>query len=192
MLADLASDGSYELRYYLDDELLTYKPYERVGGIYGGQSGATELSICRDFFYILKDVEPNLRHEWEVKIVTHGISSTMIKTNNAHIVIEGQRLYSDDYFDGYIEAEDILTIIPLGYLGVVPIVDDALISLIESLKEEVSDNVGLYGFTSMKLLPIAEGTGDLSPHIFFQLEPGDILTEDGDNLTTEDGDNLVL
>ena len=192
MLADLASDGSYELRYYLDDELLTYKPYERLGGIYGGQSGNTELSICRDFFYILKDVEPNLRHEWEVKIVTHGISSTMIKTNNAHIVIEGQRLYSDDYFDGYIEAEDILTIIPLGYLGVVSIVDAALISLIESKKEEVSDNVGLYNFTSMNLLPIAEGTGDLSPHIFFQLEPGDILTEDGDNLTTEDGDNLVL
>ncbi len=192
MLADLASDGSYELRYYLDDELLTYKPYERIGGIYGGQSGATELSICRDFFYILKDVEPNFRHEWEVKIVTHGISSTTIKTNNAHVVLEGQRMYGDDYFDGFIEAEDILSIIPYGYLGVVPITDSAVVKLFEAPIAIGTDNVGFYDFSSMSVLPIAEGTGDLSPHIYLTPVFGYILTEDGDNLTTENGDRLIL
>lgn len=192
MLADLASDGSYELRYYLDDELLTYKPYERVGGIYGGQSGATELSICRDFFYILKDVEPNLRHEWEVKIVTHGISSTMIKTNNAHIVIEGQRLYGDSHFDGFIEAEDIITIIPYGYLTLVSVSDSVDMSLINAAIGQASDVIGLYDFSSMTAQTIEEGTGALSPHIFFQTEYGHILTESEDYLACENGDRLIL
>ena len=46
MLSNLSLDGSYELHYYLDDELVTYIPSERIGGLYGAQSGATDFTIC--------------------------------------------------------------------------------------------------------------------------------------------------
>lgn len=192
MLADLSQNCSYEVRYYLDEELLTYTPYEQIKGIYGGQSGITELSICRDFFYILKDVEPNITHTWDVRVITHGIQNTTIDVNNAHVTLEGQRMYGEDYFDGFIEARDNLTIIPLGALGLVSVVDGATIDLRNATISTASDNIAMYSVATMQLLPITEGTGELSPHVFLQLEPGDILTEDGDSLTTEDGDTLIL
>lgn len=192
MLADLSQNCSYEVRYYLDEELLTYTPYEQIKGIYGGQSGITELSICRDFFYILKDVDPNITHTWDVRVITHGINSTTIDVNNAHVTLEGQRMYGEDYFDGFIEARDNLTIIPLGVLGLVSVVDGATIDLRNATISSASDNIAMYSVATMQLLPITEGTGELSPHVFLQLEPGDILTEDGDSLTTEDGDTLIL
>jgi hypothetical protein len=192
MIADLAQDSSYEIRYYLDNELLSYSPHEALKGIYGGQSGDTEFTITRDFFYVLKDVEPNQYHTWEVKILTHNIANTHIDVNHAHVALEGQRMYGEDYFGGFIEAQDNITVIPYGYLGVVPITDSAVVKLFEAPIAIGSDNVGFYDFSSMSVLPIAEGTGDLSPHIYLTPVFGYILTEDGDNLTTENGDRLIL
>ena len=192
MLSDLASEGSYELRYYLDDELLSYVPYERLGGIYGATSGNSEFSIARDFFYILKDVDPNVRHTWEVKMIAHGIDSVSIDANHAHVVIEGQRMYGDSYFDGFIEAEDVLTIIPYGNLALVSVSDSAEIALVNAAIGQGTDVIGMYDFTTMTVSQITEGTGSLSPHIFLQTEYGHILTESGDYLTTESGDRLIL
>lgn len=193
MLSDLALEGSYELRYYLDDELLTYKPYERLGGIQSLVQGeSTEMSITRDFFYILKDVEPNVRHTWEVKMIAHGIDSVTIDTNHAHVTIEGQRMYGEEYFDGFIEAEDVITIIPLGYLALVSISDEALVNINEATIGIATDNLILYDVQNMSVLPIEEGEGALSPHIYLQTEYGHILTESGDYLTAENGDRLIL
>lgn len=192
MLADLASDCSYELRYYLDDELLPYKPYERVGGLYGATSGDTELSICRDFFYIIKDVEPNVRHEWEVKVITHGVESTTIDVNHAHVTLEGQRMYGESYFDGFIEAEDIITVIPYGYLTLISITDTPDVQLFNAAIATASDTIDFENIPSMALMQIVEGTDELSPHVFLQLVPGYILTEDEDYLCCENGDRLIL
>ena len=193
MLSDLASEGSYEIRYYLDDELLTYKPYERLGGIQSLVQGtSTEMSITRDFFYILKDVEPNVRHTWEVKMIAHGIDSVTIDPNHAHITIEGQRMYGEEYFDGFIEAEDIITIIPIGNLSLISISDESVVEINAATMAMATDNIALYDFSTMSVISIAEGEGVLSPHIFLQTEYGHILTESGDNLTTESGDRLIL
>lgn len=192
MLADLSQDCSYEIRYYLDDALIAYKPYERIKGMQGLTTGDTEFSITRDLFYILKDVTPNIRHTWRVAIVTHGIESTVIDVNNAHVTIEGQRLYGEDYFNGYIEVRENITLIPLGYLGLVPISDAVLVSKYDLENIQLSDDIDLYDNYSIELLNIAEGTGEYSPHIYMQTVPGYILTEAGDYLTTEAGDRLIL
>ena len=116
MVADLSDDCSYELLYYLNGELVGYSPYERLGGLYGATSGDSELSITRDFFYILRGVEAGQRHNWTVKILTHGIDTTTIKVNNAHVTLEGQRLLGEDAFSGLIEVSDTM---PLCFVGAI-------------------------------------------------------------------------
>lgn len=190
MLSDLASEGSYELHYYLDGELLAYKPGERTDGIYGATSGTSEFSICRDFFYVIKDVEPGLSHTWEVKIITHGINLTTIDAGNAHVVLEGQRMYGEDYFGGVIEAEDVIIATALGYLAVLPICDTVTLELLNAVFEAATDDFELIDVNSFGLIQIREGTGELSPHIFF--EGGlNITTESGADLTTESGVDLI-
>lgn len=186
MLADLAEAGSYELHYYLDDELLPYKPYERIGGLQGAAAGETELSICKDFFYILRDVEPNIRHKWEVKILTHGISETTIGVDHAHITIEGQRLYGEDFFDGFIEAEDNLTLIPFGYLALKDITDTVNVNVgITNEAIQVTEQITMYSFSSMQIKPMTETVQIFMEGGFY------IATEDGKYLTTEDDVRMI-
>lgn len=186
MLADLAEAGSYELHYYLDDELLPYKPYERIGGLQGAAAGETELSICKDFFYILKDVEPNIRHKWEVKILTHGISETTIGVDHAHITVEGQKLYGEDFFDGFIEAEDNLTLIPFGYLALKDVTETVSIDAnIPVTSIDVTDNITMYSFSSMQIKPMTDSVQIFMEGGFY------IATEDGKYLTTEDDVRMI-
>ena len=193
MLADLAASCSYEVRYYLDEQLLAYKPYEQIGGIQGLSEGnTTEFSITRDFFYIIKDIEPSVRHTWRVAIITHGVESTTIEQDHAHVTIEGQRMYGEDYFDGHITVREDITVVPLGYLGFVSTTDNVSITMYGATVAACFDNIELQAAGGIAAMPMFEGTGALSPHIFFQLEEGYILTEAGDNLTTENGDRLIL
>ena len=186
MLADLAEAGSYELHYYLDDELLPYKPYERIGGLQGATTGETELSICKDFFYILRDIEPNIRHKWEVKILTHGISETTIGVDHAHITVEGQRLYGEDFFDGFIEAEDNITLIPFGYLALRDITDTVNVNVgISNEAIQVTDQITMYSFSSMQIKPMTETVQIFMEGGFY------IVTEDGKYLTTEDDVRMI-
>lgn len=186
MLVDLAEAGSYELHYYLDDELLPYKPYERIGGLQGASAGETELSICKDFFYILRDVEPNIRHKWEVKILTHGISETTIGVDHAHITVEGQRLYGEDFFDGFIEAEDNLTLIPFGYLVLRDITDTVNVNVgISNEAIQVTEQITMYSFSSMQIKPMTETVQIFMEGGFY------IATEDGKYLTTEDDVRMI-
>lgn len=117
MLADLSQECSYEIHYYLDDELIRYKPYERIGGMTNGDD--TEFSITRDLFYIIRNIEPNHTFTWEVRIVTHGVTQTEIDVNHIHITLEGQKLYGEDYFAGIIEVEDNLKLFDIGGMELV-------------------------------------------------------------------------
>ena len=190
MISNLSTDGSYELHYYLDNELVAYSPYERIKGIYGASSGSTEFSICRDFFYIIRDVEPGTFHTWEVKIVTHGITSTTIDVDHAHVTLEGQRLYGEDYSGGLIEAFDTIAVIPLGYLELVSISDSYDLDVLSNHGLSGSDSLELYDIASIAPLAIAEGTGASAPQI--RLKGGQYIdTEILERLTTENGARLI-
>ena len=121
MIADLSIENSYEVRYYLDNELISYIPYEQLKGIFGASSGDTEFSIARDFFYVLRNVEPNIYHTWEVNILTHGISDTSIEIEHAHITLEGQALVSEDSIGGIIEVEEEISLFDIGFMEMVEI-----------------------------------------------------------------------
>ena len=142
MIADLGDDCSYELKYYLNDELVSYSPYERIGGIQGISTGdTTETSICRDYFYILQGVEAGVRHNWKVCIVTHGIESTTIDVNHAHVTLEGQRLLGSDAFSGLIEVSDTMPMPFVGADQVTVYTETINVSLITNNSESITDTI---------------------------------------------------
>lgn len=169
MTADLAKDGSYEIRYYLDDELVDYQPSERIGTITQLTEGdLTDLRITRDFFYVVSDVEPHVRHVWKVKVLTHNISNLHIDVNHANVTLEGQKLFSQKYFDGYIDIYDYITIIPFGNLALRSITEACSASVTDPNDYHLitgSDNVALTGFGHVQTTDISEGTGVDEPSI---------------------------
>ena len=187
LIGDLALDGSYEIHYYFDEQLVPYSPYERIGGIAQLVEGdATEMSITRDFFYIVKEVEPNIRHTWQVRIIAHNIDSVTIDATHARVSLEGQRLYGDTFFDGYIEARDFIEEIEIGIMDVGDISDDGDIEMVQAVALSVTDTIGAYDITCMEVGDIT----DTTVQVF--LEGGYyIATEDGKIITTEDGKGLI-
>lgn len=190
MLSNLSLNGSYELHYYYDDELVAYIPSERIGGLYGAQSGVTDFTICRDFFYVLRDVEPSVRHKWEVKILTHNIQETMIDTNHAHVTLEGQRMYGEEFYGGFIEAQDYLTLIPIGYLSLVNITDNVSLSVTdenELVHPVAADDISLLDIGKLSLMSFTDSALIVMESIFpWAWEDGNIIaTEDNNSWATE-------
>lgn len=204
MLRNLGENGSYELRYYLDNELVSYKPYESLAAISASVdipteveeeyetidvdiAEPTEFSITRDFFYILKNVPPNQRHTWEVRIITHGIEETTIGVENAHIVIEGQRLYGEEYFDGLLEIREDIGKISLVGMGVVDnISEDVDFDFTEVPYGIASDNIRVY---EIDTLGIKEYTDRMQ--MFIESLKLKRMTEDGYQRITEDGGRRI-
>ena len=209
MLRDLSLQGSYEIRYYLDGERVNYSPYESLsplvittdipdpeesgGGTQSIQADIepVESTITRDFFYVLRDVAPGIRHSWEVKIITHGIEQTTIDVNHAHITLEGQRLYGEDYFDGYIEAADNLIAEPIGGLGLVSMSegtgeDAPKIEFQNLIIAQANDNVKLENIGGLGLISMSDAATILLEYVALATENGeDFLTEDNQILTVQ-------
>lgn len=164
MTGDPDSSNSYEIKYYLNGELVPYSPEESLGALvaktnvsgtdYTAGFDPVAFTITRDFFYHLKGIQPNIFNTWEVAVVTHGISNTTIDINHAHITLEGQRLYAEEYFGGLITVEDNLTLFDIGYLEPLSMSDEVTVSF-----EQVVDF---------------------------------LLTDDNDYFITDDGDGIIL
>ena len=206
MIKDLLIDGSYEVRYYYDGQLIGYAPYEALSALQittdipDEQQSETEpiqaqiepvsLSITKDFFYVLKDIMPSIRHSWQVRIIAHGIEQVTIGVNHVHITLEGQRMYGENYFDGFVAAKDIITPEGIGGLGLVSITDDVNIDFINVAHPMGDDEFTMLDIGSMGLLPLAEGTGVLAPHVF--MEGGFFLcAENGKVLCAENGKRFI-
>ena len=209
MLRDLSLQGSYEIRYYLDGERVNYSPYESLsplvitteipdpeesgGGTQSIQADIepVESTITRDFFYVLRDVAPGIRHSWEVKIITHGIEQTTIDVNHAHITLEGQRLYGEDYFDGYIEAADNLIAEPIGGLGLVSMSegtgeDAPKIELQNLIIAQANDNVKLENIGGLGLISMSDAATIFLEYVALATEDDeDFLTEDDQIITVQ-------
>ena len=197
MLKDLTVNGSYELRYYLDEEMLSYKPYESLSALVikteipeeeepvTAEVDPVNVSITRDFFYVLRDVEPNIRHTWRVCIITHGIDLTTIDVEHAHITIEGQRLYGENAYDGTIEVRETISKVSLVGMGhktleeLIDVETPAVLAIV------TSDNIEVYDLAVID-------TAELSDAMQMFIQGGFyIQTESESNLTTEGGDRFI-
>lgn len=209
MLRDLSLQGSYEIRYYLDEERVNYSPYESLSPLIittdvptpeEESGGGTvpiradiepiESTITRDFFYVLRDIQPGIRHSWEVRILTHGIEETTIDINHAHITLEGQRLYGEEHFDGYVEAKDMLDLLPVGGLGLVAMsegtgADSPKVIVNNVIINQASDNINLMNIAGMDMISLDDAVTILMEYIA-------LSTEDGDDFMTEDNQIITV
>lgn len=200
MKKDLTSLGSYELHYYLDNELVTYKPRESLTAIQGSvtlpppdpeeegevipvEIEPVDLSITRDFFYVLRNVAPNVRHTWQVKIIAHGIDSITIGEQNAHITLEGQRLYGEEYFDGNIEIKENIGKFSLVGIGVKSISESVDFESASDETFDLSDNILVLDLSGLGVKTLSEDIQIVQTwlplasesHLIFKTEDGKII-----------------
>ena len=201
MVKDLSINGSYEIHYYLDEELVAYKPRESLSALIGtvevpivpepeeGEEPTeekqvewetAELSITRDLFYVLRNVAPNVRHIWQVKIITHGIEQTEIDVQNAHITLEGQRLYGSEYWGGQIEVRENINRIALVGMGVRVVTETVVVDVENSETISVSENITAIDIKGLGILTLSESVQIIKTWL-------PLATEDHIYVKTEDG-----
>ena len=111
------------------------------------------------------------------------MTSTSIDTGNAHVVLEGQRLYGSEHFDGHIEVRENISKISLVGIGVKELTElvdvDARAAHIENISENITlYDIGTVGVTSLgesvqvvkTWLPLATET-----HILIKSEDGKLI-----------------
>lgn len=200
MVRDLTVEGGYELRYYLDNELIGYKPRESLSPVIintqvpivppppegdptepvQGEIDPVEISITRDFFYIIRNVAPNFRHTWVVKILTHGIESAKIGIENAHVTLEGQRLFGEEHFDGQIEIKENFFKISLVGMGVKQLEESVTVNVPNAEIITVSENITLYDLGYIGINSLGEEISIVKTWLPLASETHlNFLTEDG-------------
>ena len=170
-----------EIIYELDRTEFDYIPTETYS-----EAGIHTISLM----YPLMGVEQNTAHVFKVKM--RSSSGADIQPLEARTYIQGTGFDVSNVFDGYVDAEDNIYLIPLGELELLTMNDNAVITVNSAAVVSASENFDLYTLAHLSAIPLEEGQGVLSPHVFFQTVFGYILTESGDNLTTESGDRLIL
>lgn len=170
-----------EIIYELDRTELDYIPTETYS-----EAGLHTISLM----YPLMGVVQNTAHVFTVKM--RSSSGAVIEPLEARTYIQGTGFDVSNVFDGYIDAEDDIYLIPLGELELLTMNDNAEITINAAAVLDAMDNLKLHELASLSAIPLEEGSGVLSPHVYFQTIFGYILTESGDVLTTESGDRLIL
>lgn len=171
MVKNLTSNGSYEIHYYLDNELVTYKPRESLTGIAGSvtipEEGGddaeysvdiepVDISITRDFFYVIRNVAPNVRHTWVVTVTTNGFEEASIDVENAHITIEGQRLYSEEHFNGLIEIRENIGKFSVYGVGIRNVTETVAVNTESAEIIDISENITLYDLGGIAVTGMSE------------------------------------
>lgn len=170
-----------QIIYELDREEIDYIPTETYS-----EAGLHTISLM----YPLMGVVQNTAHVFTVKM--RSSSGAVIEPLEARTYIQGTGFDVSNVFDGYIDAEDNIHLIPLGELELLTMDDNAEITINAAAVLDAMDNLELHELASLSAIPLEEGQGVLSPHVYFQTIFGYILTESGDVLTTESGDRLIL
>lgn len=121
------------ISYHLDGaEILDYKPTETWS-----EDGKHIINL----YYVI-DVEPNQLHRWEVFLNSIGGNIT-INPEQARGTIWGQGLVASDKWDGYIDAEDRISAIPIDdSISLAPFTDEAELELVEWINIEAEDSIG--------------------------------------------------
>lgn len=114
----------YEMNYYLDGQLVDYKPRE-IGstGYLDYEYSSLGVRICRDFFYTIDYATPNIPHIWEVHLVVHGVSVS-IPANYFKVIVEGHSAEGEDDFEELTQIYDTTSYYEIGTLGLGGIAED--------------------------------------------------------------------
>lgn len=121
------------IRYFLDGaEILDYQPTETWS-----EDGKHIINL----YYVI-DVEPNTLYRWQVYLNSVGGTLT-VPIENARGTIWGQGLVASDKWDGYIDAEDRISAIPIDdSISLAPFTEEAELELVEWIDIQAEDTIG--------------------------------------------------
>lgn len=172
---ELADPGQVEVYYYLNGNELEYVPAETYS-----EAGIHTLSLM----YPIEGLEKDRRYKFEVKM--RAPSGAVIEPLSARTYVQGTGFDLTGVFDGYVEAEDEITLVAFGYLVDLGMLETVRVdSTIEAHGETVSDSITIYDIAYLSLFGLSE-----SINVLLQGNLP-ILCEDGEYLLTEAGERLL-
>ena len=172
---ELADPGQVEVYYYLNGNELEYVPTETYS-----EAGIHTLSLM----YPIEGLEKDRRYKFEVKM--RAPNGAVIEPLSARTYVQGTGFDLTGVFDGYVEAEDEITLVAFGYLVDLGLSETVRVdSTIEAHGETVSDSITIYDIAYLSLFGLSE-----SINVLLQGNLP-ILCEDGEYLLTEAGERLL-
>lgn len=177
--ADPEGDGvvTCQAVYYLDGEQITYSPITTWNN-----DGLHLMHLL----YFLSELEPNQVHEWEVGLIINGGTAT-IDVGDIHASLYGQGLVATDEWDGYIEAEDLISVSFHGAFNVSGITDEVDFTWYDVESIVASDTITVAFHGAFNISGISEEV-----HIFMTIGEFYWVDEDENNLVDENGDALIF
>lgn len=172
---ELADPGQVEVYYYLNGNELEYVPTETYS-----EAGIHTLSLM----YPIEGLEKDRRYKFEVKM--RAPSGAVIEPLSARTYVQGTGFDLTGVFDGYVEAEDEITLVAFGYLEDLGLSETVRVdSTIEAHGETVSDSITIYDIAYLSLFGLSE-----SINVLLQGNLP-ILCENGEYLLTENSERLL-
>lgn len=161
--------------YYLDDELLSYKPVTTWDN-----DGKHILTLL----YFINGTEGGQAHEWSVVLKISG-GTAKIDRGDIHASLYGQGLVASDNWNGIIEATEEYTL-TFGGVWNIAFTDSAEVDfgIVESI--EASDNYSLV-FGGVYQLDFED---DVT--VFTAINTYNWIDDNGDKLIDSDGDSIIF
>lgn len=161
--------------YYLDDELLSYKPVTTWDN-----DGKHLLTLL----YFINGTEGGQAHEWSVVLKISGGTAT-IDRGDIHASLYGQGLVASDNWNGIIEATEEYTL-TFGGVWNINFTDSAEVDFgrVESI--EATDNYSLV-FGGVYQLDFED---DVT--IFTAINSYNWIDDNGDKMVDSDGDSIIF
>lgn len=174
----LEEEGEVELHYYLNNERIDYYPVETYS-----ENGIHTFS----FMYPLTGLDTNFKHKFAVFMTAP--SGAVIEPLDARTYIQGYGFDLTSEWVGIVECEDSLALVPIGSLGVVPLIDECLVSV-----SRVEDYIEVDPVDSVALVPIGGlPLFQFSEEVSVYMENAYLITEDSEYfITFEDGEYIEV
>lgn len=158
------------IKYFLDGaEILDYQPTETWS-----EDGKHIINL----YYVIT-VEPNTLYRWQVYLNSVG-GTLVVPVENARGTIWGQGLVASDKWDGYIDAEDRITAIPIDdSISLAPFTEEAELELVEWIDIQAEDTVSAIPVDdSIEVAPFEDSVYIDKTSLYFEgFTWGDIQTD---------------
>ncbi len=166
---NLTDEGIVELIYFLDNEQIDYIPTETYS-----ESGVHTIS----FMYPIEGASTDFKHKFQVFMRT--TSGAVIQPLDARTYIQGYGFDLTSEWVGILEADDQITIIPLGGAGVLGLTETITTSLAPSASVTASDNVPVLDIKALAAFALMDSVAIFMHNLCLAVESDYFLTTEAD------------
>lgn len=165
---NLDSSGQVELVYFLDNEQINYIPTETYS-----ESGLHTVS----FMFPIEGASTDFKHKFQVFM--RAASGATIEPLDARTYIQGYGYDLTSEWVGILEADDTITIVPIGKAGVLGLTETITHSFANNSTEQASDNLTILQIEQLRALSILESVAIFMHNLCLATESElFLLTED--------------